>query len=351
MKIIQLISSLADGGAENLVKEYSIKLTKLGNDVIVVTSDKRNYGNIYSALVNNNINIVVLSGGKVMMLMQWLNLLFKYRPDVIHGHLKVTKLMCFSPVKTKLVYTFHTDLPRILPLWGKGFKYEIEYLLKNRKLDIILLNKKMKDDAQKFFNTDKTRILENCINFDRYRNVSIERDVLLKRLNIPSDSFIIGHIGRFVDVKNHERLISIFEKVSKEKKNSHLLLIGEGERKDYIKKLVKEKSLKNVHFLGIRNDIPELLNTMDVFVLTSKTEGFPITVIESQVVGVRTIVSKAVPEEAVRMPSTLRLSLEADDECWVKAILGNKQNYNVRYNLDDCSVDNVVDKLIDIYRN
>ena len=83
-------------------------------------------------------------------------------------------------------------------------------------------------------------------------------------------------------------------------------MIGEGELLADIKRLVEEKDLTDfVLFLGLRNDVPDLLNAMDVFVMTSITEGFPISLIETQANGLPAIVSSSISDE-VKFSDSIR---------------------------------------------
>lgn len=133
-------------------------------------------------------------------------------------------------------------------------------------------------------------IINNAIDLDRFSDRGQYDDV---NLNFGcEDQKIILHIGRFMEQKNHEALIDIFEKYLAKNRNSLLLLVGEGELAEKIIHLVEEKGLQNnVKFLGVRADIPELLSIADVFVLPSKFEGLPVTLIEAQAMNVPCVVS------------------------------------------------------------
>ena len=104
--------------------------------------------------------------------------------------------------------------------------------------------------------------------------------------------FVIGHVGRFERQKNHEFLIEVFAEVHKKNENSVLLLIGDGSLKDPIRQKVIVLNLEEyVFFLGQRDDVADLLQTMDVFVLPSLYEGFPVSIVEAQANGLVCIAS------------------------------------------------------------
>lgn len=351
MKIIQLISSLAEGGAENLVKDYVIELQARNQDVVVVTTDCRKNGKIYELLKLHDIRIIQLSGNRIQLIKSWINFLNKYKPDVVHGHLKVGMFMLMCKHNTRLYYTVHSDVRRLINSWGKSFVWETKLLSKYKKMTIFSLHGNMSKDINEYFGNNHAVFLENCADINYFRE---RRNVesYYQKLGIAKGSFVVGHIGRFVEAKNHKRLIDIFEKILEVKENAHLILIGVGELMQQTIHYVEEKNMTEcVHFLGQRRDIPELLQFMDVFVMPSIHEGFPITVIEAQAAGTYSVVSESTPEEAIRSNRIVRLSLENDDLVWRDAVIGMRENESSKYKLDDCDLKNVVSKLLYYYQN
>ena len=352
MKIVQLISSLAEGGAENLVKDYALELQSRGHDIVVVTTDCRKNGKIYDILKLNHIRIVQIKGNRLMLVKAWIKFLDEFKPEIVHGHLKVGIFMLLCKKSVKLYYTVHSDVKRLVNIWGRRFVLETKILSRYKNMMIFSLHANMTNDIKKYFDAgNRVVFLENCADieyFSKKRNV----DEYYRELNIDENSFIVGHIGRFVEAKNHMRLIDIFEKVIEIKRNAELILIGDGELKQKAVQYVGEKNLtEHVHFLGQRSDIPELLQLMDVFVMPSINEGFPITVIEAQAAGTYVVVSKATPVEAIRTNHIVRLSLEETDLVWRDTVIAMKETGESLYDLEDCNLKNVVSKLIYYYRN
>lgn len=132
---------------------------------------------------------------------------------------------------------------------------------------------------------------------------------------------IVGHVGRFHTVKNHRLIIDVFEKFREKTSEAALILIGTGELLSQIQELVREKGLeKDVLFLGTRSDIPELLQMMDVFVMPSLYEGFPVTLIEAQAAGLPCVVSSAISEEVDFIGNVSFVDLDAPAEVWAERI-------------------------------
>ena len=100
------------------------------------------------------------------------------------------------------------------------------------------------------------------------------------------DALTFGHVGRFNDQKNHAFLIEAFAQYSAHHPNSRLLLAGEGVLQGQIERQVRDAGLEDsVLFLGLRSDVPQLLQAMDCFLLPSKFEGLPLALVEAQAAG------------------------------------------------------------------
>jgi glycosyltransferase involved in cell wall biosynthesis len=145
------------------------------------------------------------------------------------------------------------------------------------------------------------------------------RDEVRKELGLPLDVPIVGHVGRFVPAKNHRFLLEIFRALLKKRPDIHLLLVGDGILRPEIEAQARSMGFSgNVHFAGTRTDVPRLMRGgMDVLVFPSLWEGLPVTLIEAQAAGLRSIVSDAVTSEAsVSRDQFTQLSLSNRSEEW-----------------------------------
>lgn len=166
------------------------------------------------------------------------------------------------------------------------------------------------------------QLLPNAIATEKYIYDEEKAKRIKKELGL-ENNIIIGHIGRFNPQKNHEFLIDIFEKCFKKNDKVRLVLIGDGKDRKEIEKKVEEKGLQsNVLFMGIRSDVPELLQAMDVFVFPSLYEGLPVTMIEEQAAGVPAVISNQVSEECIITKGLVKVKdLEETPEQWADEIL------------------------------
>jgi len=143
-------------------------------------------------------------------------------------------------------------------------------------------------------------------------------------LNIPPGVFVMGHVGRFAEQKNHGFLVDIVVEVAKREPQTCLLLVGDGSLRPAIEQKVAQADLTDrVIFAGLRADAPRLMRgAMDVFVLPSSYEGLPLVGIEAQAAGLPVILSDAITEEVDRVtPLVQRLSLSQPASVWAEVIL------------------------------
>ena len=165
---------------------------------------------------------------------------------------------------------------------------------------------------------DKICILNNAINIEEFSYKPTVRDEYRKKLSL-EDSFVIGWVGMMRYPKNPEMVIEVFNGACKAVSNAKLLLIGDGELREDVEKRVNDLGLSDkVLFLGNRNDVSALMQAMDVFILPSRFEGLPISLIEAQTAGLKCLTSEFVTKEA-KITSNLKF-MPYDNEVWVSKI-------------------------------
>lgn len=145
---------------------------------------------------------------------------------------------------------------------------------------------------------------------------------------IPIDAFVIGHVGRLEQAKNHQFLLDIAAEVIKREPKMRLLLLGDGSlRLDIEQKIIQIGLKDHVILTGARSDVPRLiLGAMDVFLFPSLYEGLGLVLIEAQAAGVPCVFSDVVPEEAdVIKPLMHRISLSQPAVNWAEVILSARQ--------------------------
>ena len=177
------------------------------------------------------------------------------------------------------------------------------------------------DKAGRFmFGKREYHVLNNAIDTGLYRYNPIIRQ---RCRNYLSNDIIIGHIGRFVPVKNHHFLLDIFSVIKKKKEHTKLMLVGDGPLRNEIEEYARHLGLENdIIFTGVRSDVNELVQAMDFFVFPSLFEGLPVTIVEAQASGLPCVISDTVPDECILTKDLVTImSLKQSAEEWANHIL------------------------------
>lgn len=160
-------------------------------------------------------------------------------------------------------------------------------------------------------------VLPNPINVERFRYDPDARLRIREEAGISRDSFVVGHVGRFVELKNHSFLVQAFAALAQRRPEAMLMLVGDGALKDSISREAQMLGLQErVVFLGTRTDVGACLSAMDLFLLLSQFEGFPVSLIEAQASGLRCVVSDTVTTEAALLDEVLFLPLSDGPSGW-----------------------------------
>ncbi|ODG91991.1 glycosyl transferase family 1 [Gottfriedia luciferensis] len=177
--------------------------------------------------------------------------------------------------------------------------------------------------------SSESLILKNGIESERFQFSLNLRKQIRDQLDISDKAFVLGHIGRFNQQKNHLFLLEIFASLLKEMPSAVLILVGGGSLQAKIESKIKELQIeKNVKLLGIRDDIYKLLQAMDVFVFPSLHEGLPVTLIEAQGAGLTCIISDTITTEVDMGMGLIQYCSLNDSEKWVEKILKEaKRNF------------------------
>lgn len=188
---------------------------------------------------------------------------------------------------TRVIYTAHGfHFYKGAPLMNWIMFYPIEKWLSRYTDTLITINKEDYKIAKKKFN-------HFCKNVEYIPGVGIdvkkfeskitdkERKELLNSVGLKDSDYIITCVARLDKNKNQGFLIEVMSMIERKYNNIHLLLVGPDELDGYYQKLVLNRKIKNVHFLGRRNDVPNLLSISDIVVSASLREGLPVNVMEA----------------------------------------------------------------------
>lgn len=165
-------------------------------------------------------------------------------------------------------------------------------------------------------------IIKNAIDVEKYVFNPRDRKIVRQALNLGDRPTII-FVGRLDPQKNPLFLIDIFREILYSWKNAQLLIVGDGILREQIKEKINQMGISgSVKMLGTRNDVNELLQAADIFLLPSKFEGLGIVLIEAQASGLRTFTSKDVVPKDVKITDLLEfISLKKNAKEWARLII------------------------------
>jgi glycosyltransferase involved in cell wall biosynthesis len=287
MKIVHIINSLASGGAEKLLLDTIPIYKKKGIDVDLLVLNGTPSPFMQALQETGCCSIYSLGLKSVYNPIQVFKLIpFLKKYDIAHVHLfpsqywvVLAKVLSFSNIK--LIYTEHSTSSRRTR--NRLFKY-IDPFFYRQYDKIICISEEVYSVVKNHtaLSNSKIEIIHNGVVLEKFKN-STAIDMHNFFVNADLNIKILIQVASFMEPKDQKTLIKALDYLSDEIK---LLLVGEGKLQKECKVLVHTLKLeKRVLFLGLRMDVPQLLKTADVVVLSSKYEGLSLSSIEGMASG------------------------------------------------------------------
>lgn len=337
IKVLYFVDRMLKGGIQSLVIEIVKNINKEKVQIDFLLLDDGKEYELENTLKDLGCKIYKLNGiwiNTPLDFLKYKKVLDKFFKvhndyDVVHMHSSSKNYMVLKKAKkygipVRIAHSHNIDFQTKNPI--KKFIGNIfKIYLKKYSTDYFACSKISGEwlFGDKIVNSDKFHVIHNAIDYDKFKFNEEKRNTIRKELDIKDDELVIGHVGRFSEQKNHEFLIDIFNEIYKKRKNSKLLLIGKGEKENIIKEKVKNLNLESrVIFLGFKENVSNYYNSMDLFLLPSKFEGLPVTLVEAQANGLPIFTSKRVVTEEVKLCNNLYfIELGKNAEEWAKEIL------------------------------
>ena len=339
VRVAQIVGDMVGGGVEAVVMNYyrHIDRTKVQFDFIIHdTSTHVPQGEIegLGGRIFYVPNYKKLSSYKRALLK-----IFKENNyDIVHSHMNTLsvfplKIAKKAGVKVRISHSHSTSnkkewkrniIKNLLRPFSK--KYATQYFACSEFAGRWLF-------GDKAFDNGEVTIINNAIDIEKFKFNNDSRETVRKELNI-KNKFVIGHIGRFMQQKNHSFLIDIFNGVLKNREDAVLLLLGDGPLMEEINAKVNALGItEKVMFMGNLANPEKYYNAMDCFVLPSLYEGLPVVGIEAQMNGLSCFFSSEMTKETKLLNTTEFLTIDLI-EMWVDKIirLENNERY-VAYEL------------------
>ena len=168
----------------------------------------------------------------------------------------------------------------------------------------------------------KVHVVKNAIDLEGFRFDESRRAEARDELDLRDGQIAVGHVGRFSAVKNHAFLVDLLAELRGEGTDAVLVLVGDGELRGEVERKVQRLGLSgSVRFLGLRDDVSRLVQAFDVMAFPSLHEGIPLTLVEAQASGLPIVASDAVSGEALVLPETSRVPLDAPMSEWAGEVV------------------------------
>ena len=363
-KVWIVIWGLKDGGAETLAREYARLVDKQKFDTTLVTmypfTNTANYRHAEAAGLkvrpifrkrNGITRAVRVLLGKWYIPMALKTMLAKDRPDAIHFNSPMAYY--FAPLKrhlsgVKLLYTCHNEVSK--HFFDKE-ETAVRELIREPGLRLIALHEDMKKELGQRFGKEDAVVIRNGVDLNRFREKRNDRNTIRKAIGIADDAFVVGHIGRFSEAKNHTFLLKVFQALAARKSNAQLLLIGNGELQEQIRQEISRQGLEDrVTILSHRTDIPDLLHAMDVMVFPSLYEGLSVTLVEAQASGLRCVISDSINPANYLSENTIPVSLEKSADFWAEIALDDTVKNTEYGNIEDYDMNREIRRLERLYQ-
>jgi len=284
MKILHIINSFQFGGAENLLFNAIpfLKKSKFDFEFLSITNNLN--------LIDDKSMINYLDNNTAKSFKTFIDLYVYFKKnkyDIVHAHLFPTTYYCsllkkMGIIKSKLVMTEHNTHNRRRDFLL--FK-PIEKIIYDEFEKIICISKGTEINLNKWLKTtkNKTELIYNGINIQKFVNSNKTENIVEK------NTIKIIMVASFSPQKDQITLLKSLRSLPEKYK---IYFAGDGAEIDYVKNFVKKNKLEDrVEFLGNVRDIPGLLKKMDLFVLSSKWEGFGLVVVEAMAANLPIIAS------------------------------------------------------------
>ncbi|MFC1894707.1 glycosyltransferase [Candidatus Dependentiae bacterium] len=302
MKILHIITSLKIGGAESALYNYLSACKNKNNHYVAYFYDGPNVAKIKKL----GIATFYISGEfykyDLFLYSKLKKLIKKIKPDIIHSALWSANFI--SRILAKKL-----NIPIICDLHNE-FSHNGKIRNWLEKLVIFKANKyiAVSDSAYKSYHNfikqnydkhsnqliSKTIKISNGIDVDFVHKTGLQANLSRKALNLDTNDFVFGTVGRLEPVKNHELLIKSFYELLKQtnKSNIKLCIIGDGSQRNSLEKLThKLKITDRVILLGQQPNTYKYYPIFDCFVLSSQSEGMPISLLEALCFGLPVILT------------------------------------------------------------
>ena len=297
--VFQIIASLVPAGAERLVAHLLEYIDREQFSPVCICLGDPVGSHLEARVQQLGIPLYFLGKGDKMSLavLRKLDALFRqYRPVVVHTHLLALNYAYPLMIRYRTparVYTVHNLAEKDIGLRTAPMVRALAFRYRVGRVVPVAIAEEVRATIQQLYGYPDPPLIPNGIPTDEYAPDSDKRTWWRQAHGIEPRATVVTHIGRFAVQKNHALLVEAFAQVRADAP-LYLLLVGGGELENAVREQVAGLGLASrVRFLGVRADVADILRASDVFVLSSRWEGNPMSVMEAMAAGLP-VVSTAV---------------------------------------------------------
>lgn len=286
----------------------------------------------------------------------------KEKFDIIHCHTPMGGIIARLAAKkahkngTRIIYTAHGfHFFKGAPLLNWLIYYPIERTMVRLTDILITINQEDYRRAKKQFKTRVEYVPGIGVDPKKFNIKMSEkrRNMLRKELGLKPDDFVMIYLAEISNRKNQRWLIGALEGLIRDNQSVHLLLAGKDSLGGTIQKRVEEIGLdRQIHFLGYRKDVPELLKISDLYVSSSSQEGLPVNIMEAMFVGLPIVaVDCRGVSDLIENEVSARSIRKSDSKGFLKAVEGflNSPKKPHRYSIERYKISDVLRQMMKIY--
>jgi glycosyltransferase involved in cell wall biosynthesis len=300
IKVLHIITRLIRGGAEHNTLLSIEGLSKLGYDVSLAAgpSDKKE-GDLELAYRRADIKLILLPTlireisplNDIISFLKIYIFIRKERFDIVHTHVSKAGILGRWAAKIAGVpFICHTTHGNIFAGYFNAYVTKLFILfnritvsITNKMITLTVIGKKQWLD-HRIGKPIQYIAIYSGINLDEFNPeiLNAENINLKIRLGFKVNDFIIGNVGRLAPIKGQKYLIQAAPSIIEEVPEAKFLIVGDGPMREELEALTTELDLeKHIVFIGMQENIPELLSIMDLFVLPSINEGMGRALVEA----------------------------------------------------------------------
>ncbi|WP_195467464.1 glycosyltransferase family 1 protein [Clostridium sp. D43t1_170807_H7] len=366
LKVLHVVGGMNVGGTETMLMNlYREVNKKVQFDFISYYNEEAYYDEEIKKLGGKIIKLDSPSKvGQIKAIKNLYNLIKNEQYEVVHTH---TLFNCGSAVLAaklggaKIIISHaHTNLDLGTSRVKKIYFFIMRSLINRFSTDFMACS----DSAGRYLfgegitNNKKYKVLPNYVNYKSILRCN-DTNSIKEELGFNKEDIIVGHIGRFVEAKNHKFLIKVLNEMIKENRSIKAVLVGDGPLREDIENQIKKLGLEeNIKLLYLRNDIDVILNNCDLFIFPSTYEGLGLVMLEAQSAGLPCLVSEAIqPEADLNVGLLKQINLDMGAKVWKNEALKligkknkNKQTIELAFKYKGLDLDSIVNNLLKAYK-